>query len=346
MEFAINILQAAMLAFLFSIKIYFISICILLTKSLCNPFFFFILNTNSVVMVFTYLFKDARYFQIIFQCIFLVYGVWYLGWSADWSLYATYLGISIATQIIFEIIFSWRKIKNYPSLNKIKAGIPSAIISSMGLCLLLKTNTLSTAALAAFISIASKYIIRINGKHIFNPSALGIVAAVVLTGNAWISPGQWGSGAVILFAVLCLGCIITTRVQKLDTSLAFLGSFGSLLFIRQIIYLGWPMDFFIQSISTGSLLLFSFFMITDPKTTPNHTTARIIWSVLVAVAAFYLTTFKFITTAPIWVLVGMQPLVPLLDKIFKANQFTWKTSSSLSNEDIKYLDTIYKNISI
>ena len=291
-------------------------------------------------------FKDARYFQIIFQCTFLAYGIYYLGWNAEWALYATYLGISITTQLFFETLLSRIKNKRWPLLNKIKNGIPSAIISSMGLCLLLKTNSLAVAALAAFISIASKYIIRINGKHIFNPSALGIVAAVVLTGNAWISPGQWGSGVVILFAVLCLGFIITTRVQKLDTSLAFLLTFGGLLFIRQIIYLGWPLDFFVQSISTGSLLLFSFFMITDPKTTPNHAAARIIWSILVAAVAFYLATFKFINTAPVWILIFMQPLVPLLDKFFKAKQFTWKPSSALTDEDNKYLDTIYKNLSI
>jgi enediyne biosynthesis protein E5 len=286
-------------------------------------------------MFFTTLFKDARYFQIIFQCIFLLYGIFSLGWNADWALYATYLSVSITTQLIAEIILSRIKNKTNPTLTKIKNGIPSAIISSMGLCLLLKTNALSIAALAAFISIASKYIIRINGKHIFNPSALGIVAAVLLTGNAWISPGQWGSGAVILFAVFCLGFIITTRVQKLDTSLAFLFTFGGLLFIRQIIYLGWPIDFFVQSISTGSLLLFSFFMITDPKTTPNHATARIIWSILVAAVAFYLATFKFINTAPIWVLVCMQPLVPLLDKIFKANPFSWKKINTLNNHKEK-----------
>lgn len=281
-------------------------------------------------MFLTPLFKDARYFQIIFQCEFLVYGIFSLGWNAEWALYVTYLGVSIATQLIAEILLSRFKNKTYSSLNKIKTGIPSAIISSMGLCLLLKTNHLSIAAMAAFISIASKYIIRINGKHIFNPSALGIVAAVALTGNAWISPGQWGSGAVILFSVLCLGFIITTRVQKLDTSIAFLGTFGGLLFIRQVLYLGWPIDFFVQSISTGSLLLFSFFMITDPKTTPNHAAARIVWSMLVAAVSFYLVTFKFISTAPVWVLVCSQPLVPLLDKFFKATPFSWKKFKSLN----------------
>ncbi len=274
-------------------------------------------------MFFAPLFKDARYFQIIFQCEFLAYGILSLGWNAEWGLYLTYLAVSIATQLVAETMLSRVKNNTYPTANKIKNGLPSAIISSLGLCLLLKTNDLSIAALAAFISIASKYIIRINGKHIFNPSALGIVAAVLLTGNAWISPGQWGSGAVILFSVLCLGFIITTKVQKSDTSIAFLGTFGGLLFIRQVMFLGWSIDFFVQSISTGSLLLFSFFMITDPKTTPNHAAARIVWAMLVAAISFYLTTFKFINAAPIWVLVAMQPLVPLLDKFFKANNFSW-----------------------
>lgn len=291
-------------------------------------------------MIVSPLFKDARYFQIIFQCIFLMYGIFSLGWPSAWGLYLTYLIVSIATQLIAEIILCQLKNKTYPSIVKIKNGIPSAIISSMGLCLLLKTNDLTVAALAAFISIASKYIIRINGKHIFNPSALGIVAAVVLTGKAWISPGQWGSGAVILFSVLCLGFIITTKVQKLDTSITFLGTFGGLLFIRQVIYLGWPIDFFVQSISTGSLLLFSFFMITDPKTTPNHATARIIWSMLVAAVAFYLATFKFIYTAPVWVLVFTQPLVPLLDKIFKANPFSWKKIGSADTDKQKIYTAI------
>jgi Na+-transporting NADH:ubiquinone oxidoreductase subunit NqrB len=292
----------------------------------------------------TSLFKDARYFQLIFQCSFLAYGIFYLGWDADWALYATYLSVSITTQLIAETILSQVKQQRWPALSKIRNGIPSAMISSLGLCLLLKTNQLSVAALAAFISIASKYIVRINSKHIFNPSALGIVAAVTLTGNAWISPGQWGSGVVILFAVLCLGFIITTRVQKLDTSLAFLLSFGGLIFIRQTIYLGWPSDFFVQSISTGSLLLFSFFMITDPKTTPNHSVARIIWSILVAAVSFYLVTFKFMPTAPLWVLVGLQPLVPLLDKIFAAKTFNWKKAVHKPRE--KYAGTAYKNLSI
>ncbi|MBL7695636.1 MAG: RnfABCDGE type electron transport complex subunit D [Ferruginibacter sp.] len=215
------------------------------------------------------------------------------------------------------------------------------MISSFGLSLLLKTHEPVAAILAATVSILSKYILRINGKHIFNPSALGIVAAVLLTGNAWISPGQWGSDAVIVFTVLSLGFIVTTKVQKIDVSLAFLGSFGGLLFTRQIIYLGWPVDHFIQSVSTGSLLLFAFFMITDPKTTPNHRVARILWSIGIGCAAFYIATFRFINGAPIYVLVAAQPLIPLLDKLFKARNFEWTPSTKMTIQEKRFLQTIY-----
>ena len=290
-----------------------------------------------------FLFKDARFFQIIFQSVFLGYGIFYLHWNAEWWLYGTYFGASIATQFLCEIVFNKNKIQLFSTQwwNKLRMGIPSVLISSFGLSLLLKTNHWTIAALAAVISIASKYIIRINGKHIFNPSALGIISVLFFTGQAWISPGQWGSGIVILFAVLSLGFIVVTRVQKLDVSLAFLLTFGLLLYARQIIYLGWPMDYFVQSISTGSLLLFSFFMITDPKTSPNHSFARIAWSVAIAAVAFYLTTFKFMNGAPIWVLVFAQPLVPVLDKLFKARSFQWKPSKQLSPEESKFLQSVY-----
>lgn len=261
------------------------------------------------------IFKDARYFQIIFQLSFLSYGIFFLHWNADWWLYSTYFGVSILTQLLCEFVLPKNSTATIPILQRFKFGFPSILISSFGLSLLLKTNLWYVAVLAAAISIMSKYIICYKGKHIFNPSALGIVATILLTDKAWFSPGQWGSSTVILFGVLCLGFIVVTRVQKLDVSLAFLLTYAGLLFTRQVIFLQWPADFFVQSISTGSLLLFSFFMITDPKTTPNNALARILWAVAVAAAAFYFATFKFMNGTAVWVLVFSQPLVPLLDQL-------------------------------
>ncbi len=280
------------------------------------------------------LFKDARYFQILFQSIFLSYGIFFLHWQNELSLYATYFTTSILAFVICEYAFGKSKIS---FSDKVKNGLPSVLISSFGLSLLLKTNHWQSAVFAASISILSKYILRVNGKHIFNPSALGIVATIFICQDCWISPGQWGSGFVLLFAVSCFGFIVLTKVQKLTVSTTFLGTFIGLLFIRQIIYLGWPMDYFLQSISTGSLLLFSFFMITDPKTLPNHYRVRNIWILAIACTAFYYSTFKFINGAPIFVLVFAQILVPILDKLFTAQKFEWNYQKITPEYSIKNL---------
>ena len=290
---------------------------------------------------------DPRYFQVIFQVIFLSYGILYLHWEADWQHYILSIGgcllFNYAAELVRTNALPWRKTRNtrIGGMSILNWGF-SVLISAMSLCLLLKVNYWYLSLLAAFITVASKYIFRFDRKHFFNPSAIGIVATVLRTDNAWLSPGQWGSNAVIFFAVVTLGTIVVTRVQKLDVSLGFLFTFVGLLYWRQVFVLGWPMDHFIHSVSTGSLLLFTFFMISDPKTSPNHPVARIIWAVLVAVISFYLTAFKWKHNTPIWVLVAAAPLVPLLNMIFKAKDFYWKPSL-LSLQFISKIKTIVMN---
>ncbi len=272
------------------------------------------------------LFADPRYFQIIFQLLFLIYGIVYLGWQADWIHYL----ISIAGCLFFNWCFESIKHRQALPLQGPHGrrfwGF-SVLISAASLCLLLKTEHWQISLLAAFLTVASKYILRIGGKHFFNPSAFGIVATLFFTDNAWLSPGQWGANAVIFFFVLTLGFIVVTRVQKLDVSLAFLITFIGLLYWRQVYVLHWPMDHFIHSVSTGSLLLFSFFMISDPKTSPSHPLARIIWAMLIAVVAFYFAAFKWKYNTAIWVLVAAAPLVPLLNMVLKKDPFQWASST-------------------
>lgn len=266
---------------------------------------------------------DPRWFQVIFQSIFLSYGIFYLHWNADWLHYL----ISVGGCLLFQYTADSIKSKRFLRFNEFNRWGFSVLISAMSLCLLLKTNFWYVSLLAAFLTVLSKYIFRINRKHVFNPSAFGIVATILFTKEAWLSPGQWGSNAIIFFGVITLGTIVVTRVQKLDVSLAFLFTFVGLLYWRQVYILGWPMDHFIHSVSTGSLLLFTFFMISDPRTSPNHPTARILWAMLIAVVAFYLAAFKWKYNTIIWVLVAAAPLVPLLDKLFKSKNFLWSQTS-------------------
>src|SRR6187397_373843 len=283
---------------------------------------------------------DPRYFQVIFQAIFLSYGILFLHWNADWQHYI----LSIGGCLLFQYAADSIKAKRFLKPIEFDRWGFSVLISAMSLCLLLKTNDWYVSLLAAFLTVASKYVLRFNKKHIFNPSAFGIVATILLTKDAWLSPGQWGNNAVIFFGVVTFGTIVVTRVQKLDVSLAFLLTFIGLLYWRQVYVLGWPTDYFIHSVSTGSLLLFTFFMISDPRTSPNHPIARIIWAVLIAAVSFYLAAFKWKYNTIIWVLVAAAPLVPLLDKLFIAKTFEWKNTIIQFNLINKLKQIVMKSI--
>ena len=54
-------------------------------------------------------------------------------------------------------------------------------------------------ATLSVVTIAGKFLIRVRGKHVFNPTNFALVAMMLATGEVWVSPGQWGSGLVLAF---------------------------------------------------------------------------------------------------------------------------------------------------
>lgn len=256
--------------------------------------------------------SDARHYQVVFQLIFLLYGIFAL----DWDLPLLRFNIVILTCLGIQALFILFKTKDW-------TGLKSALITSFSLCLMLQANNTYTFMIAAVLSICSKFFLRVKGKHIFNPANFGIIITFLLTGDAWISPGQWGSDGLLLMLVGCTGLIVLYRVKRLDTAFAFLLSFLGLSFARNILYLGWPVDFFYHQLSTGSLLLFAFFMITDPMATPSSSKARIIWSVMVGALSWWISTKMYVHTAPLWAMFFLSPLVPVFDRFMPAEKFNW-----------------------
>ena len=112
---------------------------------------------------------------------------------------------------------------------KLPYDFRSALISSLSLCLLLRTNSIMWCAVAAVITIASKFLIRYGNKHIFNPTNFGIALITFITDQAWISPGQWGTGTVAAFLVMCIGITVVVGAYRADVTFAFLGFYTGLL---------------------------------------------------------------------------------------------------------------------
>lgn len=257
--------------------------------------------------------NDPRIFQIAFLGLFLLFGVIALEWNIKLLTFC----VIISTVVFIQFI----GIKKFGiSTDSLK----SAIISGLGIALLLKANNIETYALAATLSIASKFIIRFKGNHIFNPVNFGIIVTILITNDAWISPGQWGSAANYLFIIGIFSWLVLIKVKQLLNGIIFLGVLFLLNFLYYNIHQGWPLDFVLHKFTNGALLLFSFFMLTDPRTTPKSKYIRSGWSAIIAIASFVLMEFYYISSAPFWVLFFITPLTPILNSFSKSKTFHWK----------------------
>ncbi|HEV8315891.1 MAG TPA: RnfABCDGE type electron transport complex subunit D, partial [Vicinamibacterales bacterium] len=188
--------------------------------------------------------------------------------------------------------------------------------------LLLRTNRTDLAVVAAVLTIAGKFLIRFRGKHVFNPTNGGLVAMLLLTDQVWTSPGQWGSVAFFAFLTACLGSIVVNRASRSDVTFAFIAFYCALLFGRSV-YLGEPLAIPIHRLQSGALLLFTFFMISDPKTTPDSRAGRVLFAGLVAWGAWYVQFRLFRTNGLLWSLAAWSIVVPLIDRLLPGRRYAW-----------------------
>src|ERR1051325_8717806 len=115
---------------------------------------------------------DPRYWQIGSLTLLLLYGVFILRFEVTLLRAALIVLAAIVTQRFFT------------------NDIRSAIISGLSLALLLRSNHLRVMLLAAVIAIASKFVLRVKGKHVFNPTNFSIVALLATTNDAWVSRSE------------------------------------------------------------------------------------------------------------------------------------------------------------
>ena len=163
---------------------------------------------------------DPRLYQIAALSGLLAYGLLALDLEVRPARAVLILAVVLAVQ--YTCTRLWRLPAYDPK---------SALISGLSLCLLLRTNSEALALLAAAIAVAGKFVLRIRGKHVFNPTNLAIVV-LLLTGQAWVSPGQWGSAAFFGFLLACAGGLVVNRAARSDVTLTFLLAYGGLVVAR------------------------------------------------------------------------------------------------------------------
>jgi len=265
---------------------------------------------------------DPRLYQIAILAALLVYGMVRLDFDISVLRAGLLLATVLGTQAIGDCVTA-----RHLGLSRTAVNYRSALISGLSLCLLLRTNRPELAMLAAVLTIAGKFLVRFRGKHVFNPTNGGLVAMLLLTNQVWVSPGQWGAAPALGVLFACVGTVVVNRASRSDVTFAFIVFFSALMFGRSI-YLGEPMAIPIHRLESGVLLLFAFFMISDPKTTPDSRAGRVLFAALVAFGAWYVQFRMFRTNGLLWSLAACSLTVPCIDWLLPGASYAWPSGAA------------------
>lgn len=266
---------------------------------------------------------DARYFQILFLISLLLFGALARDFSlSSIQVCATFLS-ALATQAV------WQFLLKLPNRKNLK-GYLSALITTCGICILVRSDVAWGQPALAAIAMSSKFMFRFGSGnargHILNPANFAAFLAMSVMPHTWLSPGQWGQETLAMLWMVALGGMVTGRISRWDISLTFIVTWLSLLAAR-LIWLGYTpalgMDMWLHQALNGATILFTFFMISDPMTTPQHRSARIVYAICVAITTFFWQYGLFKPQGMIVSLFVWSFTVPLWNKWFKQARFSW-----------------------
>jgi len=214
---------------------------------------------------------DPRYLVLLFLCSFAVAGQVFLGFFQKWDAIAAAVIAAVVMELAVNRIVNKQWI--YPL---------SSVITGLGISLLLSSHQVWPYVVTSILAISIKYMIRLQGKHLFNPNNVAMVVMLFFLPQYAVStPKQWTNSYEIMVFILILGIIAAHAAKRLDTVMAFIISFSVLAYVRHIGF-GEPILFAFGPLLGASFQLFCFFMITDPKTTPPTRMARVIFASLIA----------------------------------------------------------------
>jgi Na+-translocating ferredoxin:NAD+ oxidoreductase RnfD subunit len=256
---------------------------------------------------------DPRYLISFLITLILVVGEARYGILGGYDRLAIALGVCVVTELALARLAGGRS-----------AGLQSAYITGISLALLLKPRAglLWPFALGGFLAIASKYLLRYRGQHLWNPSNFAIsLLLLIAPGSVAILSHQWGNELATNAVIWAFGLVIAARVGVLHVTLTYVVCYALLAVARSLV-VGTPPLAELAPLTGPMYQLFIFFMITDPRTTVGSTRGRIIVAALVAVveaairlaADYHVATLGLLYPAPpILALAIVGPIAKAID---------------------------------
>lgn len=205
--------------------------------------------------------------------LIIVVGEWRYGAMGGFDK----LGLTLGTCVAVEVALSMFLLGRFPS-------VQSAYISGMSLTLLVRPagGLMWPFAVGAGLSIASKYVLRYRGKHLWNPSNLGLSLLVLLAPNkVALLSHELGNDVLANVVIWTVGLLVASRAKVLHITVTYALSFIALALLRSVI-VGTPALAELAPITGPMYQLLVFFMMTDPPTTVSTKRGRILVAVLIA----------------------------------------------------------------
>ena len=269
---------------------------------------------------------DARYFQLVILVSLLIFGAL----ARDFSLTSLQVLLTFFSAVGTQAV--WQFVLKLPNRKNLQ-GYLSAFVTTCGISILVRSDVAWVHPLLACLAITSKFLFRF-GKgesrgHILNPANLAAFSAMMWMPHAWLSPGQWGQETLAAMWMVALGATVCGRVQRWDVSIALLVTWLG-LFAARLIWMSYTTDlaidmWFHQALN-GATILFAFFMISDPMTTPQHQAARIAYAICIAITAFAWQYGLYKPQGLIVALFIWSFTVPLWNWMFQEKRFNWNAN--------------------
>ena len=192
---------------------------------------------------------------------------------------------AIATSIAVEIMLSQLTLGKFPHL-------ASAYISGISVGILMRTPFFWPFVLCAAISVASKYVLRWEGRHLWNPSNFGICMMLFLAHQTVTTLSvQWDNRSYAMYLIWMVGAYTIYRLKRFHICATYVLSFLAFSAIRGVLT-GHGFAIEAAPITGPMYQLFTFFMITDPKTTVKSRNGQIFVAFCVAAMEMVLRTMQ------------------------------------------------------
>jgi Na+-translocating ferredoxin:NAD+ oxidoreductase RnfD subunit len=244
---------------------------------------------------------ENRYIAPIFITLILLVGD--LSFGILESYQKTLL--AIAASIVAELILSRLFFGKWPN-------IASAYITGISVGILIRSPAHWPYAVCSIVSITSKYVLRVKGRHIWNPSNFGISVMLFLAPETVASLSiQWGNYLLPMVVIWVLGSVIIYRLKRFHISGLYVVSFLIFAFVRSWLT-GSPWQSEIAPITGPMYQLFIFFMITDPRTTVRSKMGQCIAVICVALLEMILRLNQ-VVYAPFYALFVVGPMAMLIE---------------------------------